>query len=53
MKVCPLDLKPCCDDICHSSGCLRLDGEDMMDLCPECHLTIEDCRCDCDEPPYF
>lgn len=47
--MCPVDLKPCCDDICHGAGCLNSEGEDMIELCHECHEPLEDCVC---EPDY-
>jgi hypothetical protein len=34
MAICPKDLKPCIDDLCYGSGCLRLDGEPMLERCP-------------------
>ena len=51
MKVCPVDLKPCCDDICHGAGCLNSEGEDMIELCHTCGKPIiyeffDDC-CEC------
>lgn len=52
MKACPIDLNPCCDDICHGSGCLNSEGEDMVELCHVCHkpinyeLAYECCECE-------
>lgn len=52
---CPVDFKPCCDDLCYGGGCIRANGEPMYYPCPGCHKLISDddtdmCRCDpCDE----
>ena len=48
MQVCPIDLKPCCDDICHGAGCVRSEGEDMIEICHVCHEPIEEGCCNCD-----
>lgn len=54
MLVCPIDLKPCCDDICRGGGCIRTGGsEEMIDIgeCPMCgKTTCSDCdldQCEC------
>jgi hypothetical protein len=53
MAICPADLKPCIDDLCYGSGCLRLSGEPMLVKCGGCgHLVamdgsdIDDCECE-------
>lgn len=39
---CPADGKPCCDDLCRGGGrCFQLDGEEMLDRCPECRELRE------------
>lgn len=52
--VCPKDLKPCCDDLCRGSGCLRLCGVEMVELCKGCGHPEDPyfglCTCD---PEYF
>jgi hypothetical protein len=49
MRVCPIDFKPCCDDICHGGGCLRTQGsEEMIEVCQFCHIPIVDRECGCD-----
>jgi hypothetical protein len=55
MRVCPVDLRPCVDDICHNSACLRSDGcEEMIEICPFCHEPIigGDCDCEPDDDEY-
>ena len=49
MQVCPIDLRPCCDDICYGAGCLRGGGEDMIQICHLCHKPVIDGECDCPE----
>lgn len=48
MRVCPVDLKPCCDDICHGAGCVQSEGEDMIEICQFCHKPIIEDECDCE-----
>jgi len=49
MRVCPIDFEPCCDDICHGAGCIRSEGEEMVEICRFCHEPIlEDYGCECD-----
>ena len=56
MAVCPIDLKPCIDDLCRS-GCLRAGGEPMLIRCPGgcgAYVAIDgsdndDCECDPDD----
>lgn len=62
MMLCPKDYKPCCDDLCHGSGCLRMNGYAMLEVCDICHGIIDEeipdcgtCTCgedadDCYEP---
>ena len=38
--ICPFDKRPCCDDLCYGGGCLRMDGEAMLDRCDECGQTV-------------
>lgn len=56
MAICPATLKPCIDDICYGSGCLRLGGECLLTKC-DCGKLIaldgsctDDCTCD---PPDY
>lgn len=60
--LCPKTLKPCCDDICHGSGCLAT-GSEMIPTCGKCGgpmmtddgepdysgLICEKCAGPCDE----
>lgn len=39
--LCPADLKPCCDDLCHGGGCLKTGGE-MIPTCAKCHGPMMD-----------
>lgn len=49
MKVCPSDLKACCDDLCHGGGCLKSGGEPMLEICHRCgQPEFEDDGCECD-----
>ena len=49
MRVCPIDFKSCCDDICHGGGCLRTGGsEEMLEVCQLCHKPIVNRECDCE-----
>jgi hypothetical protein len=53
MKLCPSDLKPCCDDLCHGGGCLQEGGEPMVEVCQHCgQPIIEDEGCECDPTGY-
>lgn len=45
--VCPKDYKPCCDDLCHGSGCLRDNGYPMLQECDVCHGIIDEGQPDC------
>lgn len=47
MKVCPIDLEPCCDDICHGAGCVQCD-EPMLEECHLCGEIIEEGECGCE-----
>jgi len=57
MAICPATLKGCCDDICYGSGCLKLDGEPMLERCHGgCGALVaidgsdsEDCECEPEE----
>lgn len=57
MSLCPKTLQPCCDDICHGSGCLEMNGSAMVQKCEHCgHFFSEGYGgCDCkdaeDEEP--
>jgi hypothetical protein len=58
MRLCPLDLRPCIDDICWNSGCLRDNGEAMVERCPGCQGLISvdgsqnNCECDEDDQDF-
>jgi hypothetical protein len=53
MAICPNDLKPCLDDLCYGSGCLRLPGVPMLTACTGCGALIgtdgsdplDECEC--------
>ena len=47
MSLCPKDGKPCCDDLCHGSGCLRMDGYPMLEVCDHCNGIIDEEMPDC------
>ena len=57
MAICLATLKGCCDDICYGSGCLKLDGEPMLERCRGgCGALVaidgsdsEDCECEPEE----
>lgn len=56
--LCPKTNKPCCDDLCHGSGCLEMDGYPMLKICDRCGGTIDeeihDCgTCSCDDDYDF
>ncbi len=52
MSLCPKDYKPCCDDLCHGFGCLRMDGYPMLETCDVCggwideELDVRTCTCE-------
>ena len=55
-RVCPKDGRPCCDDLCHGSECLQMDGTPMLEICFVCNGTIDSesmdgstCTCDPDD----
>jgi len=50
--LCPKDYKPCCDDLCHGGGCLRMNGYEMLVVCDVCKGIIDEeipecgtCKC--------
>lgn len=45
MRVCPKDLRPCCDDLCHGAGCMDAEGEEMVEICEVCGVPEQDCNC--------
>ena len=52
--LCPKDGTPCCDDLCHGSGCLAMGGYEMLSVCDFCGGTIDievpDCStCKCED----
>lgn len=54
MAICPATMKPCLDDICYGSGCLKMPGEPMLTHCIGCGELIaldgsDDEACECDE----
>ena len=54
MRVCPVDMQGCCDDICRGAGCVMADGEPMIEICEICKREVgEDCICfdECAEDP--
>lgn len=54
-RVCPKDLRGCCDDLCYGGGCLRMHGAEMVELCKVCGQPDGEfaslCRCLDDEYP--
>lgn len=59
MSICPKDLKPYVDDLCHGGGCLAMDGYPMLQICDVCHGLIDEeipecstCTCE-DEDDYY
>ena len=42
MSLCPHDNKPCCDDLCHGGGCMKMDGYPMLQVCDFCKGIIDD-----------
>lgn len=54
MRLCPKDQKPCWDDLCYGSGCMQMDGYEMLEACAICggyvdHEFSECSTCTCDE----
>jgi len=49
MRVCPVNLEACCDDICHGAGCIQSAGEDMVEICQHCHAPMLEGLCECDD----
>ena len=45
--ICPKTHTPCCDDLCHGSGCLMMDGYPMLEICYFCTGTIDEGDLDC------
>lgn len=39
---CPVDAKPCVDDLCHGGGCIRALGAPMLSECTECGGLVDD-----------
>ncbi len=57
MSLCPADGRPCCDDLCHGGGCMRLGGYQMLERCQFCKGTIDtelpECStCTCGDDDY-
>lgn len=50
--LCPKDFMGCCDDICRGSGCIEMDGQEMVYQCPECG-EIESFPFDCDDEENY
>ena len=51
--LCPKDYTACCDDLCHGSGCMQMNGYAMLLVCDVCKGVIDeeipDCStCTCD-----
>lgn len=53
MKACPVDMEPCCDDICHGAGCIKSCGEDMIEICHLCNEPKDEYGCECDDDDDF
>lgn len=56
MAICPATSAGCIDDICYGSGCLKMDGEEMLEKCSGCGGMIgirggsrEECECEPDD----
>jgi len=45
--LCPKTGQPCCDDLCHGSGCLQMDGYPMLAVCDRCGGTIDEGNPEC------
>jgi hypothetical protein len=56
MSICPKDFTPCCDDLCHGGGCLRMQGSPMLQVCPVYgglnELELSQLKCSCDDQDY-
>lgn len=40
--ICPKDGSPCCDDLCHGSGCLQMEGYPMLAECDLCGGLVDE-----------
>lgn len=41
MSYCPIDGKPCCDDLCHGGGCIQTGFSEPMDRrCERCKQLV-------------
>lgn len=40
--LCPKDRKPCVDDLCYGSGCMRMSGKPMLEVCGVCGKSIDE-----------
>lgn len=56
--LCPIDFKPCCDDLCHGGGCINDPGRsEMYEPCGGCGNYVsgsdkDDCTCEPDYDDY-
>lgn len=42
MSICPMDFRPCVDDLCHGGGCIRSPySEEMLARCADCGDAYE------------
>ena len=41
MSLCPVDGKPCIDDLCHGGGCIRSPYEAMLEICAQCGCAYD------------
>ena len=53
--LCPKDYKPCCDDLCHGGGCIRMNSYAMLLVCDVCKGIIDEeipecSTCSCEHP---
>ncbi len=47
---CPANGEPACiDDICRSSGCIKLQGQDIFYYCSDCGEATDEPYCFCTE----
>lgn len=54
MILCPVDMKPCVDDICHGGSCVRHAFAEPYEVCDLCNKPIDPagvfgCQCDADD----
>ena len=60
MSKCPFDGSACCDDLCHGSGCMQMEGYPMIQRCDFCGGDIDEeipdcstCTCGEDDDDFY